>query len=80
MKLIIDIPEHIQIACKDMIENTDLESMELHRHIIREIAEGIPLEDIKVDIEFITKENGMSRVHIDDIRQILDKHIKENKQ
>ena len=37
-------------------------------------------EDIKSEIEFITKENGTSKVHIDDIRKIIDKHIKENKQ
>lgn len=35
------------------------------------------LRKVKAEIEFITKENGMSRVHIDDIRKIIDKHIKE---
>ena len=77
MKLIIDIPEEIYIEKKeDYIGDT----------LDRAIANGIPLEDIKAEIEdndeYMYDNYGLSvyAIRTDDVLAILDKHIKENKQ
>ena len=80
MKLIIDIPEEIYIEKKeDYIGDT----------LDRAIANGTPLEDIKAEIEnidLVYEKHGRTTImkNFDDIKSdifdILDKHIKENKQ
>lgn len=77
MKLVIDIPEEIYIEKKeDYIGDT----------LDRAIANGIPLEDIKTEIEDLTTYcsldvYGKKYPVYDkkDVIEILDKHIKENK-
>ena len=50
-----------------------------YKHKYRELLKVI--EDIKAEIEFITSENGVKRIHKEDVFKIIDKHIsgKENK-
>ena len=85
MKVIIDIPNEVYDILTEyqvLPENIDLEYFVIH---------GIPLEDIKVEIEkekdkhFGTFENDNpidygNREMADKVLAIIDKYIKENKQ
>ena len=93
MKLIIDIPEDDYKECKfrkDLLllggEPTDL-TFNMRMETL--IANGTPLEDIKAEIQnidLVYEKNGRTTImkNFDDIKSeifdILDKHIKENKE
>ena len=84
MKLIIDIPEERFNWIKELKGVTDYRTTQ---SLYESVKNGIPLEDIKAEIE-----NLMPTISFDvfgnkfpvydqkEVLQILDKHIKENKQ
>ena len=85
MKLIIDIDEKAYNGCVKLKNNDDMGILGFH--LINATANGIPLEDIKAEIEEekldVDLDIGNETIYnnaINDVLEILDKHIKENKQ
>lgn len=80
MKLIIDIPD---ISYKWVKTVMNREGAVLFDEIYQAVGEGIPLEDIKAEIQgnypLYLCPNPYEQA-INDVLQILDKHIKENKE
>ena len=79
MKVIIDIPDNVYIACNEYKDNTNIGI--LQRILYIAISNGTPLEDIKAEIEELIQhcDPDYDFEEIFGIRhaiEIIDKHIK----
>ena len=85
MKLIIDIPDNVYIACNEYKDNTNIGI--LQRILYIAISNGIPLEKIKEEIQEEMEDYLMEVDYIRGVKdgllfsaEIIDKYIKENKE
>ena len=75
MKLIIDIDEEYYDFVKDY---NDVTLSKINRVLYESVSNGIPLEDIKAEIRQKQWHIGVDSAN--QVIEIIDKHIKENKQ
>lgn len=86
MKLIIDIDERAYKGCVKLKNNDDMGVLGFH--LINATANGIPLEEITAKIQekadsLPYRQNAITDGMIDGLEEaieIIDEHIKENKQ
>ena len=86
MKLVIDIPEHLQEACKDAVNFGIEDDFQLPANVVRAIANSKSLDsfigNLKYDIEglcvpFIGIYNSGYTQCVEEVIQIIDEHMKD---